>query len=141
MATVTAIPELGDSLKLASELLEMTRGSSKAPLSDWLVRAEARGSRLVQSFAEALRTDAAAVQAELSTSWSNGPVEGQVNRLKTIKRSMYGRAGLALLRARVRAKLCFPSLRSHFWAIVAELASEARTEDYTAISGTSGFRF
>ena len=104
MTTVTAIPELCGSLKLASELLEMTRGSSKALLSDWLARVEASGSRLVQSFAEALRTDSAAVQAALSTRWSNGPVEGQVNRLKTLKRSMFGRAGLALLRARVCAK-------------------------------------
>ena len=104
MTTVTAIPELCGSLKLASELLEMTRGESKTLLSDWLVRVEASGSRLVQSFAEALRTDSAAVQAALSTSWSNGPVEGQVNRLKCVKRTMYGRAGLALLRARVRAK-------------------------------------
>jgi transposase len=104
MTTVTAIPELCGSLGLASELLEMTRGSSKTPLSDWLARAETGGSRLVQSFAEALRTDSAAVQAALSTSWSNGPVEGHVNRLKCVKRTMYGRAGLALLRARVRAK-------------------------------------
>jgi transposase len=59
---------------------------------------------LVQSFAEALRTDSAAVQAALSTPWSNGPVEGQVNRLKCVKRTMYGRASLALLRARVCAK-------------------------------------
>jgi len=39
--------------------------------------------------------------ARTTQPWSNGPVEGQVNRLKTIKRQMYGRAGLALLRARV----------------------------------------
>lgn len=39
--------------------------------------------------------------ARLTLEWSNGPVEGQVNRLKLIKRHMYGRAGFALLRARV----------------------------------------
>ena len=98
------IPALCDALTLASELLEMTRGSSKALLSDWLARVEASGSRLVQSFAETLRTDAAAVQGALSTPWCNGPVEGHVNRLKCVKRTMYGRAGLALLRARVHAK-------------------------------------
>jgi transposase len=103
MTAVNAVPGLCDALTLASELLEMTRGSSKAPLSDWLARAEASGNRLVQSFAEALKVDSGAVQAALSTPWSNGPVEGQVNRLKTVKRSMYGRAGLALLRARVCA--------------------------------------
>jgi transposase len=51
-----------------------------------------------------LRSDAAAVQAALTERWSNGQVEGQVGRLKAIKRSMYGRAGMKLLRARVRHK-------------------------------------
>ena len=105
MTTVRAIPELCNSLALAGELLEMTRGSTKTPLSDWLGRADGSGTRLVQSFAETLRTDSSAVQGALSTRWNNGPVEGHVNRLKLIKRSMYGRAGLPLLRARVRAKV------------------------------------
>ena len=47
------------------------------------------------------RREAAAVQAAVTQRWSNGPVEGHVNRLKTIKRQMYGRAGFMLLRARV----------------------------------------
>jgi transposase len=104
MAAVNTIPELCGSLKLANELLEMTRGQSQTQLSDWLARADVSESGSVQSFAQTLRTDAVAVQAGLSTPWSNGPVEGQVNRLKSVKRSMYGRAGLPLLRARVRAK-------------------------------------
>jgi transposase len=41
------------------------------------------------------------VSAAISEAWSNGPVEGQVNRLKVIKRQMYGRASFALLRLRV----------------------------------------
>ena len=41
------------------------------------------------------------MSAAVETSWSTGQVEGQINRLKTIKRQMYGRAGFALLRARV----------------------------------------
>lgn len=104
MEKVKATTELCGSLGLANELLEMTRGQSKTSLSDWLARADASESRSVQTFAETLRTDASAVQAALSTPWNNGPVEGQVNRLKFIKRSGYGRAGLPLLRARVRAK-------------------------------------
>jgi transposase len=56
------------------------------------------------SFADGIRQDQAAVQAAITEPWSNGPVEGQVNRLKVIKRSMYGRAGFALLRARIRRK-------------------------------------
>jgi transposase len=104
MGKVSPIPALCDPLALANELLAMTRGESKTTLADWLGRADVSASGSVQSFAETLRTDAVAVQTALSTSWSNGPVEGQVNRLKLIKRSMYGRAGLALLRARVCTK-------------------------------------
>jgi transposase len=104
MGKVRAVSELIASLELANELVEMTRGQSKAPLAGWRGRAEVSASGSVRSFAEALRTDASAVQAALETPWSNGPVEGQVSRLKLIKRSMYGRASLALLRARVRAK-------------------------------------
>ena len=55
----------------------------------------------VVRFAYGLQKDISAVSASVDTSWSNGQVEGQVNRLKTIKRQMYGRAGFDLLRARV----------------------------------------
>jgi transposase len=52
-------------------------------------------------FAKHLCHDESAFLAALQQSWSNGPVEGQVHRLKLIKRSMYGRAGFDLLRLRV----------------------------------------
>ena len=52
-------------------------------------------------FARALRRDLDAVTQAITTPWSNGPVEGHINRLKMIKRQMYGRAGFELLRARV----------------------------------------
>ena len=52
-------------------------------------------------FAAGVRQDESAVTAALTEAWSNGPVEGQVNRLKMIKRQMYGRAGFKLLRVRV----------------------------------------
>jgi transposase len=64
---------------------------------------EARHSQFgpVMRFANSLHKDLSAVAAAVDTSWSSGQVEGQINRLKTIKRQMYGRAGFALLRARV----------------------------------------
>uniref|UniRef100_UPI0011EB0432 transposase n=1 Tax=Limnoglobus roseus TaxID=2598579 RepID=UPI0011EB0432 len=65
-------------------------------------RLEVRGTPRVRR--RRLRSDEPAVAAALTEAWSNRPVEGQVNRLKTIKRQTYGRAGLPLLRARVRAK-------------------------------------
>jgi transposase len=55
----------------------------------------------VQSFAIGIRQDYAAIRAALETAWSNGQTEGQVNRLKFIKRQMYGRARFDLLRLRV----------------------------------------
>jgi len=55
----------------------------------------------LQRFAAGLLLDKAAGQAGLTLEWSNGQTEGQVNRLKTVKRQMYGRAGFDLLRQRV----------------------------------------
>ena len=52
-------------------------------------------------FSYGLKKDFNAVIAAVETSWSNGQTEGQINRLKAIKRQMYGRAGFHLLRARV----------------------------------------
>jgi transposase len=80
----------------------MVRKQVAVPLAEWVARAEGSGCAELRSFAAGLRLDEAAVAAALTESWSNGPVEGQVNRLKSIKRSMYGRAGWELLRARVR---------------------------------------
>ena len=64
----------------------------------WLREAEASA---LAPFAAGLRRDEDAVRAALTEPWSNGQVEGQVNRLKVIKREMYGRAGFDLLRCRV----------------------------------------
>jgi transposase len=90
-------------LELAEELAGMIRRTSAVALVDWLGRAEASGVPELRGFAQGLRQDEAAVRAALTEAWSNGQVEGQVNRLKLIKRAGYGRAGFRLLRARVRA--------------------------------------
>ncbi|MGK3944940.1 transposase [Streptomyces sp. RP5T] len=55
----------------------------------------------LHAFADGLRRDHQAVTAGLTLPWSSGPVEGHVNRIKMLKRQMYGRAGFALLRKRV----------------------------------------
>ncbi len=59
------------------------------------------GATDLKNLVASLIQDSKAVEAAISGTWSNGPVEGQVNRLKTIKRQMYGRAGMRLLKARV----------------------------------------
>jgi transposase len=95
------IPRVHEGVTLATEFAEMVRKESELPLAEWLAQAEQSGSEEMRGFAAGLRQDEAAVRAALTEPWSNGPVEGQVNRLKLIKRSMYGRAGFRLLRARV----------------------------------------
>jgi transposase len=93
---------LREGLDLAGEFAAMVRRQSEVPLAEWLTKAEASACAELRSFAASLRQDEAAVAGALTETWSNGPVEGQVNRLKMIKRQMYGRAGLELLRARVQ---------------------------------------
>jgi transposase len=66
-----------------------------------MARARASGITLIQHFEAQLQRDILAVEAAVTERWSNGPVEGQVNRLKMLKRQMYGRAGVELLRARL----------------------------------------
>jgi transposase len=67
-------------------------------LDPWL---EWAGSSLVASFAKGVLKDKAAVAAALTSPWSNGPTEGQITKLKLVKRQMYGRGKLDLLHARV----------------------------------------
>ncbi|WP_256370851.1 transposase [Micromonospora sp. KC721] len=69
----------------------------------WIDRARHAGYAELRGFAAGLASDRDAVVAGLAQLWSSGPVEGQVNRIKTIKRQMYGRANLDLLRKRVLA--------------------------------------
>lgn len=67
----------------------------------WLAEARASGIQAAQTFASSLAVDGAAVRAALTTPWSNAQAEGQITKLKLIKRLMYGRAGFNLLRRRV----------------------------------------
>jgi transposase len=81
--------------------MQMIREQSGHQLDAWLSSAEASHLPEFHSFAKGIQQDKAAVLAGLTLPWSNGPLEGHVNRLKLLKRSMYGRAKLPLLRARV----------------------------------------
>jgi transposase len=63
--------------------------------------AVASGFPFTAQFAKTLQRDKAEVRPAVALRWNNGPVEGQVNRLKMIKRQMYGRADFDLLKARV----------------------------------------
>ena len=61
-------------------------------LHAWMNKASASGIYKMQRFVRTLKQDQSAVDAAVEQSWSNGPVEGHINRLKTLKRQMYGRA-------------------------------------------------
>ncbi len=70
-------------------------------LDCWLEEVERSGITEMRSFAYGVRRDYSAVKAAIVLPWSQGQTEGQVNKLKTLKRAMYGRAGFALLRHRL----------------------------------------
>ncbi len=91
-------PALGDAAAIAKRLGRLLRREGGESLDR--VLADAVGTPL-GDFAAGLGRDRAAVQAALDTPWTTSPAEGQINRVKAIKRSMYGRAGFPLLRARV----------------------------------------
>jgi transposase len=94
-------PEAQISYPLAQAFGKMVRTRSGPALESWLQRARDSKVRELVSFAKGLERDQAAVQAGLSLPYNSGQVEGQINRLKLIKRAMYGRGQLDLLRQRV----------------------------------------
>jgi transposase len=96
-----ASPEVATASRLACEFAEMVRERLRDRLDDWLTAAHSSRIRELKYFANGLQRDYAAVAAGLSLQWSNGPTEGHINRLKLLKRQMYGRANFDLLRQRV----------------------------------------
>ena len=88
---------------LAQPFGRIVRQQYSKALEAWLKAATESEVAELRSFARNLKKDQAAVAAALSLPWSNGQVEGQINRLKLIKRQMYGRARFDLLRRRVLA--------------------------------------
>ena len=84
-----------------SEFAEILTGRHGERLDDWIAAADASDLPDLHSFATGLKRDHDAVRNGLTLPWSSGAVEGNVNRLKMLKRQMYGRAGFALLRKRV----------------------------------------
>lgn len=95
-------PSMAQAYGLSQAFLALVRERRGRDLEAWLTTATASGLDELARFARGLRDDLAAVTAGLTLPWSNGPVEGQVTRLKLLKRQGYGRAGFALLRQRMR---------------------------------------
>jgi transposase len=93
--------DLQTAYQLSQAFVSMLAERRGADLDDWLVQAQHSGIAELKSFAQGIRRDYAAVRAAFSSPWSNSQVEAQVNRLKLIKRLMFGRANFDLLRLRV----------------------------------------
>ena len=97
----TGHPKLATTIRLAKAFAAMIRQHKSEELNSWLEQAEQSGFQVWRNFAASLRQDYEAVRASLLYNWSNGPTEGHINRLKCVKRQMYGRAKLDLLRQRL----------------------------------------
>lgn len=98
---LTQEPKLKSTIELVQDFRVMLNERKAADFDGWLNRAVASGEKKLINFVAGLRRDERAVRAALEHEWSQGQTEGQVNRLKLIKRQMFGRAKFDLLRARV----------------------------------------
>ncbi|MFD1075637.1 ISL3 family transposase [Longispora fulva] len=95
-------PELDATFDLVRSFAAMLTGRTGSKhLTSWITTASTSGLATMTAFAKGLTLDLDAVTAGLTQPWNSGPVEGNVNRIKMLKRQMYGRAGFDLLRKRV----------------------------------------
>lgn len=99
----SAEPSFGALYRLTVDFTEMLRKRQPERLRPWLEAAQASEFPELKSLATGMERDYSAVENGMRLPYSTGPVEGNINRLKLIKRSGYGRAGFDLLRIRVLA--------------------------------------
>lgn len=95
------VPEIEISHKLVKEFHQMMTNRQSEGFKGWLEKARSSGIGELIWFANGVEQDRAPVEMAFESEWSQGQTEGQVNRLKFLKRQMYGRANFDLLRARV----------------------------------------
>ena len=95
------LPEIQTSQELVGEFHQLMTNRKPEGFKRWLEKARASGIGELVWFANGVEQDSAPVEMAFESDWSQGQVEGQVNRLKFLKRQMYGRANFDLLRARV----------------------------------------
>jgi transposase len=100
-AVLDRCPKLEATARLVGSFAEMLTMLEGGRLTEWITDAMTAGLPGVSTFAVGLEADFDAVTAGLTTDWNSGPVEGAVNRIKMLKRQMFGRAGFPLLRKRV----------------------------------------
>jgi hypothetical protein len=96
-----SLPNFAVMRRLAMSFRGILRSHDPTKLDGWMNNARETGLYGIKRFASILQRDIDDVRNAASETWSDGQTEGQINRLKTLKRSMYGRAGTELLRARM----------------------------------------
>ncbi|MGW7614041.1 transposase [Streptomyces sp. NPDC054766] len=96
-----ACPDITQACDLARVFADLVRHRRGYLLLEWIREAEQDAPKPMSGFAGFLRQDLDAVTAGLNLPWSSGVAEGHVNRVKTLKRAMYGRASFMLLRTRI----------------------------------------
>src|SRR5205814_9957394 len=92
--------EVAEAMDLAQDFTALVRQRQPERLDPWLTRATASTLEALQRFASGLQEDYEAIKAGVTLPWSTSPVEGHINRLKMLKRQMFGRARLDLLSRR-----------------------------------------
>jgi transposase len=100
LAFLREVEALNTTYELVQQFFKMVRERQADLLDNWLQACEKSKVPDLQTFAEGLKREYSAMKGALQFSYRNGPVEGQVNKLKYVKRSMYGREKFALLRQR-----------------------------------------
>lgn len=105
-------PDITRACDLARAFADLVRHRRGYLLLEWIRQAEQDAPKPMQGFASFLRQDLDAVTAGLTLPWSSGVVEGHVNRVKTLKRAMYGRASFELLRTRILTQPSMPLQRT-----------------------------
>ncbi len=85
--------------RLALQFRAMLQWRRSVRLSEWIEKAVGSKFPFLAQFCRTLRRDLGVVELAMTAPWSNGPLERHINRLKMIKRQMYGRAGFALRKA------------------------------------------
>ena len=93
--------ELASTRRLAQRFMVLVRERRGTQLEQWIADVQTTGPPELRGFSRNLHRDWSAVHAGFTVHWSSGPVEGNINRVKLIKRQMFGRANFDLLRKRV----------------------------------------
>jgi transposase len=101
LARIEQHPDVARARALAQEFQAMVRQRTPEAFDSWLAKCRESGIAELESFAAGLQQEYSSIRAALSEPWSTGQVEGQITRVKLVKRQMYGRAKFDLLKQRV----------------------------------------